>query len=553
MRTALLLGCLLTAWSPAAASTFLDRSVTDWLTVLKGADKAQARRSAAFALSRMGQAGSLALADLADRVRDDRDAPVRDMAAQAIGDIVLSFPIQPASAWESCGPVLREAVRRESDSRVKRSAVYALGAFGPTAAAARDVLKAALADRSPAVRQNAAWALGRLGAQADAGCIDSLRDRLADDSPLVRRDAAQALGTLALSASRKAMASAGRPLIEMARRDTDDVARKAALAALATVAGPEHAGTAGELHPLLESRDAETARGAAFALAAVGGEHARKAMPVMRLALTDPEAAVQALAAAGLASAGPDAASAVEDLARALSRSKDPVVRRNCIIALGQIGPKAEAGVPAIAAALTVSPESPPKVREYAGEALSHIKYPQNRKGLAAVRKAIASDPSQDVRLRCVEALFQIRTPRDLDEHDLTKTLEKVLDETGSESTLVRYNCARVLAVVFADKVSDRAIDTLMDMLHNRTIRIFYETRAAIEGGATESSAGTTGVAERTGGDARHLAAEALGWTGRKSADNPKVMEALRKAATDPEPNLADRAKKALAVLGAGR
>jgi HEAT repeat protein len=566
MRMLLVLGCLFAALSPARASTFLDKSIDQWLTLLERGDRAEARRGAAFALGRMGAVGSMALTDLAKRLRDDADGSVRDMAAQAIGEIVLTLGRPPASAWENCGPILLRAARDDRDPRVRRSAVYALGAFGTDATL--PALKAALSDRSADVRQNAAWALGRLGPAIDGSVVASLRDRLSDDNALVRRDAANAIMSLAKDVGRDRVKGAGAALFGMAKGDRDGVARKTALAALGQVAGPEHASAADGILPLLKDKDRETARAAAVALAGVGGEHAGHAVRVLREGLSDPDPSVQALAAAALCSAGPRAAAAVDDLGRLLIRSKDPIVRRNCVITLGQIGREAEAAVPAIAEAMEAKPPADDpelrkleeKVREQAAEALSHIPYPANEKAMPAVRKAIASDPLAEVRLRCVEALFYIDRKGDLERHDLKDTLVKVLEEREEESTLVRYNCARVLAKLYSSDAPDKATEVLLTMLADTKTIVFFETKASgttgVEGG------GGTGISVRTGGSARPLAAQALGWMGARSKNNPAVMDALRRAAADPDvgsadpakradaERLVDAAKKALSVIG---
>src|SRR5262249_54568818 len=71
-----------------AQTTYLGKSLGDWLTQFNRGKTPAARRSAAFALGRVGSAASLALPDLARAVRDDKNAGVRDMAASAIGDIL---------------------------------------------------------------------------------------------------------------------------------------------------------------------------------------------------------------------------------------------------------------------------------------------------------------------------------------------------------------------------------------------------------------------------------------------------------------------------------
>src|SRR5262249_33873132 len=156
----------------------------------------------------------------------------------------------------------------------RRSAVYALGAFGTDATLS--ALKSALTDKSPDVRQNAAWALGRLGPAIDGAVVSALRGAMSDDNALVRRDAANAVMSLAKAVGRDRVKGAGAALFEMARGDRDGVARKTALAALGHVAGPEHTAVADGITPLLDDRDRETARAAAVALAGVGGDHARR-------------------------------------------------------------------------------------------------------------------------------------------------------------------------------------------------------------------------------------------------------------------------------------
>jgi HEAT repeat protein len=150
------------------------------------------------------------------------------------------------------------------DARVRRSAAYALGAFGPLASSTAGDLRTGLKDRDPAVRQNAAWALGRLGPDVGKAAIADLCDRLSDSNLLVKRDAAGALGALGKSGGREALREAAAPLLEMVKaKDEDAVVRKAGLEALALVASAEHQKDAADLYPLLDSKDANLARGAA--------------------------------------------------------------------------------------------------------------------------------------------------------------------------------------------------------------------------------------------------------------------------------------------------
>jgi HEAT repeat protein len=270
---------------------------------------------------------------------------------------------------------------------------------------------------------------------------------------------------------------------------------------------------------------------------------------------TDPS--VQALAAASLANAGKDAADAVDDLARALTTSKDPTVRRNCCIALGHIGSEARSAVPAIVVALKPDPKAPvdprrerpfEEVREQAAEALAQIGFPANQAAVPAIRGVIARDKNSLVRQRCVWALFHIEEA-DLGKYDLTRVLNGVLDETGDEGLMVRYDCARLLAHKLRENASDKVRDLLVHMLTNRELRVFNKTDANIKGTGNEAAPGTSDVAPDLGGDARYMAAQALGWLGEKSSKNDKVIKALREAAKDKEPRLSKEAKASLETL----
>jgi HEAT repeat protein len=542
------------------STSFLNRRVEAWrLDLEKKGAKPSTRRSAAFALGRLGSMASYAVPDLVQCVRSDRDAGVRDMAANALGDIVLSLTSSsPTTLWSQAGKALEEALDND-DPRVRRSAAYALGAFGPLAAPAVSSLKKAMRDKkSAAVRQNAAWALGRIGAAADAAAIADLCDLLADSNALVRRDAANALGNLGKIGKKSLLKSACKSLLDMVKSEKDDVARKTALGALAPVTGPENKDSAPDLYPLLEDKDPDTARYAAYALSNMGGEPAARAVPVLRKALRDTDSGVQELAAAALALVGVGAAPAVDDLALVLTESKDPLVRRNCAVALGQIGPDAKNAISSLAAALKPVADVPSaadrarpyeEVREQAAEAIAQIRMPNNERAMPAVREAIAKDPNLTVRHRCVWALFNM-TEADLNKFDMIKVLEAVISETSDATKSIRYDSARVLAYALRDKAPDKVCDVLLGMIKDDTLKIFRGTNAAIDSTPDESKGGSTGTKTDQGGDARYMAADAMGWMGEKSKNNKAIVEALRKAATDPEPRLKKSALASLKVLG---
>ncbi len=559
-----LLALLVPACVPANAQSafFLSRGLGEWLGELESAKRPASRRSAAFALGRMGSIAGMAIPELARRISDDPDAGVRDMSAAALGDIVLSmrhFALD--EQWKKAGAPLMAALGHD-DPRVRRSAAYALGTFGSVAALSAKPLKKALRDSNASVRQNAAWALGRIGAAADGPMVADLCDLLGDANALVRRDAAAALKTIGEKADAVLFKRAVKPLLEMVNKERDEVARNAALETLATRTGPEHADLAGDVYPLLESKDPNTVRNAAFVLGNMGGEPARRALPELQKALRDPDPAVQELAAASLSHAGKEAIPAIDDLARLLTVSVEPKVRVNCALALAQMGGEIAAAVrsavPALADALkaTVRPGDDPyrkheydKVRIYAAEALSRIRPPHNEAAMAAVREAIRSDSNKHVRHRCVWATFNMEEEA-MKRFDLITVLSAVLEETSPDTQLVRYDAARWLACCLKARAPDKVCDVLLDMLGNTDLLVFKGSDAAITSTTDESKSGGSKVSEKAEGDGRHMAAEAMGWLGDKAKKNKAIVAALQKAAKSDEPRLKEEARKSLKALG---
>jgi HEAT repeat protein len=527
------------------ADSFLGRTRTQWLADLYS-KQPSVRRSAAFALGRLGAAGLDAGGALLERLEADPDAGVREMAATAVGSIVAAIRADGRILGGDAVAALRKALDSDTQPRVRRAAAYALGCFGRNGApAAVGSLKKALTSDNAAVRQNAAWALGQLGDVGGDG-VRALADLLRDPDALVRRDSAAALAAL----GREAAAASVPRLLGMIREEQDGVVRNTVLDALIRLAGPEHRGESTDaLLPLLQDRDAETQRAAAFALAAIGGPKAAPALPVLRRALRDDDPHVQELAAASLSSLGPDAAPAVVDLARTLKDARDPATRRNAAVALGligrEIGPAIKPAVPVLVEALQRN--QPLVVRQNAAEALAQIHFPNNEEAIPALVRAVDTDPDVLVRQRCIWGMFNFR---DLEKYKAREILTRVLDEKGYEHALVRYDAARLLANVLTSDAPDRVADVLLEMLNNKTLRVFNGTDARVRGAGNEAEGATAGVQASLGGDARYMAAEALGWLGDKAAGRRDVVRALKAAAGDPDVRLRETARQALGALG---
>jgi HEAT repeat protein len=518
---------------------FLAKSLDRWRSELRD-PQAKVRRSAAFALGRFGYSARSSVPELRKLMRQDDSAEVRDMAAAAIGDIAKAIGEGDRSLWGSVGGDLINVLKTDKDPHVRRSAAYALGAFGAQAAEAMETLRAALRDKDASVRQNAAWALGQIGEEA-GGAVEALCGCLSDSDVLVRRDAAGALGSMGKAGGE----GVGR-LIDMVKTETDEVVKKTVLDSLSQLAGPKNKDVARGLDQLLKDKDREIALSAALILARIGGEESTGALPVLRTALKDPDAHVQELASAALVNLGPNAEPAMYDLADTLTKSTNPsVVRRNAALAISHIGAPAKPVVPALAEAL--KPSEPLQVRQYAAEALAQLRFPANEKALSAILTTIQRDTDPLVRQRCVFALLAME---DLKEGGADKVLTKVLDETSVDHALVRYDAARKLADALQEKAPDKTADVLLEMLKNKSLIIYNRTDAKLEGTDNEANRGKVNVAANTGGDARYMAAVALGQLGEKAKKRPDVVAALKEAAKDKDPALKRAAVTALKELG---
>ncbi|MHB1421701.1 MAG: HEAT repeat domain-containing protein [Gemmataceae bacterium] len=524
----------------ARTLVFLGKSVETWRKELSNRQPA-VRRSAAFALGRMGADAREAVSDLVRRLRDDDDK-VRDMAASALGDIARALKGNNEEVWTKSGGTLAQLLKDDTSERVRRSAAYALGAFGPQAAGAGEFLMKALGDDKASVRQNAAWALGQIGELA-GGAVARLCECLNDKDTLVRRDAAGALGAMG-----KAGKKAGRPLIAMLKSETDNVVKKTALDSLAYLVGPEQADAAKDLEPLLKAEDPEVRLNAAFVLARIGGDAAAQGLPVLREALKNGEPNIQELVAAALVNLGPNAKPAMHDLADMLTNEKNSVrLRRNSALAIAHIGAEAKPVVPALVKALKSN--QPLEVRLFTAEALAQMGYPANKAALADMLHAIENETDPDTRQKCVWALFGMEEP-EFKGSAAEKLLTKVLDESGEKMALVRYDAARKLANALRDEAPDKTADVLLEMYRNTSLKEYKGTEAKVTGVGTEASSGKASVDASHGGSARYMAVKAMGWLGEKAKKRADVMAVIRAGAKDADPKMRETAENALQELG---
>ncbi len=516
---------------------FLGKSLDVWRKDLRDT-QAKVRRSAAFALGRFGYSARSVVPDLKKLLREDNSAEVRDMAAAAIGDIAKAIGDGDRSLWGSVNGDLADALKKDKDPHVRRSAAYALGAFVRrpprrwTLSARRYKTRTPRFGRMPPGRGS-----NRRRSRQDGRGAVRLPERWRCPRPPRRGGALGSMG--------KASGTAVPRLIDMVKRETDEVAKKTALDSVAQLAGPENKDVARGLDQLLADKDPEIALSTALILARIGGEEATAALPVLRTALKDPDAHVQELASAALVYLGPNAEPAMYDLADTLTKSTNPpVVRRNAALAISHIGTAAKPVVPALAEAL--KSDEPLQVRQYAAEALAQLRYPANEKALPALLAAIQRDTDRLVRQRCVFALVEMR---DISQGGVDKVLTKVLDEKSEDHALVRYDAARILANTLEDRAPAKTADVLLEMLKNDTLIVYNRTDAKVEGADNEANRGKVNVAANTGGDARYMAAVALGQLGDKAKKRPDVIQALKDATKAKDPALKKAAEYALKKL----
>jgi HEAT repeat protein len=528
LRSRIVLVLLITAGAASQAAAqarpFLNKSLGQWTKELSHGTGPE-RRSAAFALGKLGADAAAAVPRLVLAL-DDADPTVVDAAAFALGEI---------------GPAARDAVPSlvtiladpKADPRVRRSAAFAIGGVKADSSFAVEALVRALAAGDPGLRQNAAWALGRLSPPNPKPVVQALQDSAGDPDALVRRDVAAALGSIGKEA-RPALSA----LTARLPQESDPEVRKAILSTLVNLVGPDDGSAAPPLRTCLKDPDPETSRLAAFALGNLGGSQAVPALPILRSALADPVLGVRRQAAAALANIGPEAAPAVPELCSALADG-DAQVQSRSAIALAAIGPPAKDAVPHVTRLLR---SKTPEVRQYATEALARIAT-ELEPAIDDLKRLLTEDPEILVRQRAVWVLGRVPN---LESSGAAAALESVLSDKDPETALVRYEAARYLAHGLRDRTPDKAIDILVVMLGDTSIKIYTRTDAKVQSGA--ESGGSTSIAPKIGGDGRTLPAQALGLIGPK-ANRPDVVRALDELTRAADPRLRGAAKDALGKI----
>jgi HEAT repeat protein len=518
------------ASAPAVAQPRLfKKTAAQWTAQLQDQSAAE-RRNAAFALGKFGAGANGAMPALKQLYAKETDARTREAIVLAAGEIAS----ETGSVDVQLESMLIDALQRDKDRLVRRSAAVALGMLGSRKQAVVTALGQALSDPEQVVRQNAAWALGRADAQVAADLIRALKDDSCDS--LVKRDAANALFAVT-KGDPSVMRPALDALLAMCQDKSVEV-RKSALMALNKIVGPKDERAVAILRTALDDTDSEVRRFAALALSNVGGKAAVDAVPVLIDTLRNGQSEHKRAAAIGIRNVGEPAVRAIPDLIRAL-QDPDDDLRKYAAMALAGIG---KAGGPAVPALVNVVADTGAKsdVRVQASEALAYMRdLPEIRKELPRLLKILDNSREDGgVRVRVVWVVQSFELDRSAIE-SAKPVMERLCAEPGSiNNGDARYQCAYDLSAWFKKQVPDSVINVLQEWLFDPSGRNYEGTQA--KAGASGTERKDEGQSKQIlTGDSRTSAVKALGVVGLdRVRDRRQIVEQLRRlendAKTDP-------------------
>jgi HEAT repeat protein len=540
---------LVPSWAEAQQFDYLGKTAAEWSKQLNDSNPI-ARRTAAFALGKIGNHADSELHLLLKRMHEDSDPSVREAAAFAIGEICKGN----RGAVEN-GKVVLALVQSLHDREplVRRSAAVSLGNIGPEAARAVPDLERALGDDSPAVKQNAAWALGQIKAESS---VTALRKTLRDADPTVIREAAKALSQFGSAAH------AALPELLLACDNKEPETRNAAVGALVNVVTPDDKDAIGPLVQRLKDSDPDVKYNAALALGNIGGDGAAPAVPILVDLLVKGDEKQRQQAAVAISGIGPAAAVALAPLRKAL-HDRDPDLRLRAAVALGALKKTAAPAYGDLVQVLANGKEVE-QVRWQAGTALKEIgKALYEAKQTEPIRQEVpklvstlknTSNPPE-VRHRTIWALWALNVGlRDYPE--ALDALDRLLTEPKTYDTrMLRYEAAAILGALKGSKISKTALDVLAEFLKDTKLQTFQGPQKRTTGSG-ESSVGGSDVRDLGQGDGRRMAVGALLIIASEDAGvqriraRPDIMQALRVLRDSPDLQLRDLDRKLLEKLG---
>jgi HEAT repeat protein len=340
------------------------------LAKLLAAPEPARRRAAAEALAGASGATRTVLAEL-EKAAGDEDAGVRRAAARAA--------FQGGSRAAAVVAALVDGLKAE-DLPPRREVAMTVSGFWPLPDELLTALKAALDDREGMVRVAAAGALARSDDTA-AAAGEVLAAAVKD-----RRLTYQAVNALAMPGLKPAALKAAAPALrEVVKHPPQPQAAYVASRAALALARAEGEGAVGLI---VEALTGPEPRLPVPAMAQALRECGPAGVAALRQLLSHKEPALRLTAAHQLGLEARQDASLVPDLA-ALLKDKDPYVRGRALIALGAAGPNA---APAAAAVADAFRDAHLPNRFEAALAVVHIGAPTGRgEALDVLRSALAN------------------------------------------------------------------------------------------------------------------------------------------------------------------
>lgn len=484
----------------AQERAFLGKTATQWSAQLRSKD-AKERRSAAFALGKMGPSAVPALAALKAACKAEKDAKVKDAMVFALGEICRDTE-GPKLNDRELEPLFVSALA-EPDGHVRRSAVYALGCLGSKSADTRRALETALGDRDAGVRQNAAWALGQYGTDV----LPLLKRALNDADSLVKRDAASALLQMDDADKVHELLKDLLPLC----RDASSEVRRATLNVLVRVVNPKDTEAIPPLVAAMDDTDVENRRNAALALSNIGGEETAKAVPILLEAIKNGDSDLRRQSCLAIRNIGAKAAPAVPEMVRLLRDDPDVKMREHAALALGGIGAASESAIPALVAKIKDKSEKR-DVRVECAMALSRIGPVNGAVAVVPELLTVLGDPQQESKVR-ERVMWSLRVHGEklASMNGVRDTFTRCVKEpTNPDIKMLRYDCAYMLGMVWQKEAPDETLGVLHEYLLDKSIQIFVGVSSDVTGSSTEIKGGKATVKVRSKGDGRIMAADAL-------------------------------------------